>query len=50
MFEKLYKYKLGNTLYKTHKELGDAVGLAECTISNKIKNNSPIKGEVIEIL
>lgn len=50
MFEKLYKYKLGNTLYKTHKELGDAVGLAECTISNKIKNNSPINGEVIEIL
>lgn len=50
IFEKLYKYKLGDNLYKTHKELGDAVGLAECTISSKIKNNIPINGMLVEVL
>lgn len=49
-FKKLYKYKLGDDFFKTQRELGEFLSLAECTISAKIKNNVPINGILIEVL
>lgn len=49
-FEKYYKYEYAGLKFRTQKEIADMVGFKECTITNAIKNNRPIKGFIVNRL
>ena len=46
-FEKEHKYLYNDIKFKTLREIADFVGLKECTISNALRENKPIKGFLI---
>lgn len=49
-FEKLFKYSYNGKLFKTQKEIGDYLGLKECTVNNAIRKSNPLRGYLIEVL
>lgn len=46
-YEKLYKYKYNNKLYKSLKEIAQDVNLAECTVGDYWRKKKPLKGYCI---
>ena len=46
-FEKEYKYLYNNIKFKTLHEIAKHVGLKDCTISNALRKNRPVKGYII---
>lgn len=43
-FEKEYKYLYNDVKFRTLHEIANYVGFKDCTISNALRNNKPIKG------
>ena len=49
-FEKYYKYEYQGHLFRTYREIAEFVNLKDCTISNHVRNNEPVKGYFINPL
>ena len=46
-FKSIYKYEYNGTKFRTLHEIATLVGLKDCTISNALRENRPIKGVII---